>query len=140
MVSSLPWRRPLVLTAALLALFPALAQLKPAPASAITFTLDNAAYSRNWPVSVVSITINSRPVRLDQPVRVQGNWIKTVVVTLRNVSPKPIVRAGMLISFPESGNGTQGNPYLASWSTQGREPKIIWYAVDGSYHPPPIAP
>jgi hypothetical protein len=140
MVRSLPLRRVLVLTAALLALSSAFAQQKPAPASSLTFTLENAEYSKNWPVSVVGITINGRPIRLDQPARVQGNWIKTVAVTLRNVSPKPIVRAGMLLSFPESGNGTQGNPYLGSWSTQGREPKIIWYAADGSYHPPPVAP
>jgi hypothetical protein len=137
MVRSLLLRRALILTAALLALCPAFAQQKPAPVSAITFTLEDAEYSRNWPVTVVGVTINGQPIRLDQPGRVQGNWIKTVVVTLRNVSPKPIVRAGMLISFPESGNGTQGNPYLASWSTRGREPKVVWMDAGGAYHPPP---
>jgi hypothetical protein len=138
MVRSLPLWRAFVLAAALPALFPAFGQQTPAPA--ITFALDSAAFSKNWPVSVVGITINGRPIQLDQPVRVQGNWIKTVVVTLRNLSPKPIVRAGMMLSFPESGNGTSQSPYQASWSTQGREPKIIWYAADGSYHPPPMAP
>ena len=134
-------RRALVLTAALLALFPAFAQQKPAPASAITFTLENAEYSKNWPVSVVGITINSRPVRLDQPVRVQGNWIKTVAVTLtQRIAQTDCARGHVDRASPNPGNGTQGNPYLASWSTQGREPKIIWYAADGSYHPPPVAP
>jgi hypothetical protein len=140
MVRSLPVWRAFVLAAALPALSPAFAQQKPAPESTITFTLDSAAFSKNWPVNVVSITISGRPIQLDQPVRVQGNWIKTVVVTLRNVSPKPITRGGMLLSFRESGDGTSQNPYQASWSTQGREPKIIWYAADGSYHPPPFAP
>lgn len=140
MVRSLLLRRALVVAAALLALSPGFAQQKPAPASAITFTLKDAEYSRNWPVSVVGITINGRHIRVDQPVLVQGNWIKTVVVTLRNISPKPIVRAGMLLSFPESGTGTQESPYLASWSTQGREPKVVWMGTDGTYHPPPAPP
>ncbi|MGC2618796.1 MAG: hypothetical protein WA414_07110, partial [Acidobacteriaceae bacterium] len=122
------------------ALLSAGGQQKPAPVSPVTFTLDSAAFSRNWPVSVVSVTINGRPIQFDRPVRVQGNWIRTVVVTLRNVSPKPITRGGMLLSFREAGNGTQQDPYQASWSTQGREPKIIWYAADGSYHPPAFAP
>jgi hypothetical protein len=138
MVRSLPLWRAFVLAAALPALFPAFGQQT--PASAITFTLKDAEYSRNWPVSVVGITMNGRPIQFNQPVRVQGNWIKTVVVTLRNVSPKPITRGGMLMSFLESGDGTSQNPYQASWSTQGREPKIIWYSPDGTYHAPAFAP
>ncbi|MGC2299282.1 MAG: hypothetical protein WA476_10800 [Acidobacteriaceae bacterium] len=131
--------RPLILTAALFVLAPAFAQQKPGPTTPVTFTLEDAEYSRNWPVSVVVVTINGRPIHLDQPVHVEGNWIKTVVITLRNLSPKPIVRAGMLITFPESGNGTQERPYLASWSTQGREQKVVWTGPHG-YHPPPTPP
>jgi hypothetical protein len=138
MVRTLPLRRALVVSAAWFVLSVAVAQDK--PASTITFTLNDAAFSKNWPVSVVSVTINGRPAQFSQPTRVQGDWIKTLVVTLRNVSPRPIVRAGMLVSFPESGNGTQQNPYEASWSTLGREPTVIWYASDGSYHPPPLPP
>jgi hypothetical protein len=44
------------------------------------------------------------------------------------------------MSFLESGDGSSDHPYEGSWSTQGREPKIIWYASDGSYHPPSMAP
>lgn len=140
MVRSLPVWRAFVLAGVLAAWFPAYGQQTPAPMSPITFTLKDAAFSQRWPVSVVGITINGRPIRFDEPVRVQGNWIRTVVVTLRNVSPRPITRGGMVMSFLESGDGTSQNPYLASWSTQGREPKIIWYAADGSYHPPAMAP
>jgi hypothetical protein len=59
-----------------------------------------------------------------------------VTVTLRNVSPKTIVRGGIDLVFPESGDGSAAHPYEACLSEQGRVPKIVYLGHDG-YHLPP---
>jgi len=121
---------------ALLFALPASAQLSAGPAAEITFTLRDADRSATWPVAVREIAIDGKPIRFDRPVRVQGAWLHSVTVTLRNVSPKTIVRAGVDLVFPESGDGSAAHPYEACFSEQGRVPKIVYLGHDG-YHLPP---
>ncbi len=106
--------------------------------SAITFSIENAAYRQSWPISVGSITIEGRPIHLDQPVQVQDGWERTATITLRNISPKPIVSGGIVLVFPEPGDGTEAHPRAACWPVQqGQVPKLVWLGRDGTYHLPP---
>ena len=114
----------------------AFAQPVSAPPSDITFTLQDPSRMPTAPVAIRGITIDGKPLHLDRPVRVQGAWLRTVVVTLTNISPKTIVSGGIGLVFPESGDGSSANPYGAVWDTQGRVPKIVWLGRDG-YHLPP---
>ena len=129
-------RRWLPASAAVLLVVPASAQRPAAPAADITFALRDADRSATWPVAVREVAIDGKPIRLDRPVRVQGRWLRTVTITLRNVSPKTIVRGGIGLVFFESGDGSAAHPYEACWSEQGRVPKIVFLAHDG-YHLPP---
>ena len=129
-------RRWLLAWAAVLLVVPACAQRPTAPAADITFALRDADRIATWPIAVRAVAIDGRPIRLDRPVRVQGPWLRTVTITLRNVSPKTIVRGGIGIVFPEVGDGSHAHPYEACWSEQGRGPKIVFLAPDG-YHLPP---
>jgi hypothetical protein len=129
-------RRWLLASAALLLVVPACAQQPAAPAADITFSLGDSSRSATWPVAVREVAIDGKPIRLDRPVHVQGAWLRTVTITLRNISPKAIVRGGIGLVFPESGDGSSANPFGACWSEQGRVPKIVWLAPDG-YHLPP---
>jgi hypothetical protein len=126
----------LLASAALLLAIPACAQQPEAQAADITFSLGDASRSATWPVAVREVAIDGKPIRLDQPVHVQGSWLRTVTITLRNISPKAIVRGGIGLVFPESGDGSSTHPFGACWSEQGRVPKIVWLASDG-YHLPP---
>jgi hypothetical protein len=108
------------------------------PASAITFTLPDADRSADWPVAVREVAIGGRPIRLGSPVRVQNGWVPTATITLRNVSPKTIVSGGIVLVFPEPGDGTAAHPRAACWPVQqGQVPKLVWLGRDGVYHLPP---
>lgn len=114
----------------------ALAQPANQPASDITFTLRDPARMATAPIAIRGISIEGRPLRLDRPLRVQGAWLRTVTITVANISPKTIVSGGIGLVFPESGDGSSAHPYQAVWATQGRVPKIVWLGRDG-YHLPP---
>lgn len=113
-----------------------LAQTADTPSSEITFTLRDPARMATAPVAIRGISIDGRPLHLDRPLRVQGAWLRTVTITLANVSPKTIVSGGIGLVFPESGDGSSAHPYEAVQATQGRVPKIVWLGSDG-YHLPP---
>ncbi len=123
-------------SAALFLAIPACAQQPEAPAADITFSLGDASRSATWPVAVREVAIDGKSIRLDRPVHVQGSWLRTVTIILRNISPKAIVSGGIGLVFPESGDGSSTHPFGACWSGQGRVPKIVWLAPDG-YHLPP---
>jgi len=133
-------RRWLPASAAVLLVVPACAQRPAAPAADITFALRDADRSATWPVAVREVAIDGKPIRLNRPVRLQGPWLRTVTITLRNVSPKTIVRGGIGLVFPESGDGSAAHPYEACWSEQGRVPKIVFLAHDGYHLPPRLRP
>ncbi len=128
--------RCLAACAVALLIAPAFAQLAKTPPSEITFSLRDPGRIPNAPVAIRGISIDGRPLRLDRPVRVQGAWLHTIVITLANISPKAIVNGGIGLVFPESGDGSSDHPYQAVWCTRGRVPKIVWLAKDG-YHLPP---
>jgi len=132
--------RMLVWAAVLLALLPPmslLAQRAPgATHTEITFTLKDSSRSGQWPVAIRGVTVRGKAIQFDRPVRMEGNWLSTVVITLVNVSPKTMVRAGMDITFPDSGDGSAQHPYLGSQSVSGRVPKIVYLTADGYNLPP----
>jgi hypothetical protein len=126
----------LLAPAAVLLVIAISAQQPSAPAADITFALRDADRSATWPIAIREVAIDGKPIRFDRPIRVEGSWLRTVTITLRNVSPKTIVRAGIGLVFPESGDGSSAHPYEACWSDQGQVPKIVYLAQDG-YHLPP---
>src|SRR5579862_1817358 len=99
-------RSGLLAWAALLLAIPAGAQQPEAQAADITFSLGDASRSATWPVAVREVAIDGKPIRLDRPVHVEGSWLRTVTITLRNISPKTIVSGGIGLVFPESGDGS----------------------------------
>ena len=102
----------------------------------IAFELKNATAPAEWPVAVTQVSIGGRPIRLGQPVTLSGKWLGTTVVTLHNLSRKAIVQIGMNLVFPESGDGSNQNPYEAAWSTLGIVPKVVFTDRNGRYHEP----
>ncbi|HEY1502305.1 MAG TPA: hypothetical protein VGF88_22200 [Acidobacteriaceae bacterium] len=106
------------------------------PATQITINLKDAQYPADRPVTIM-VSIGGRPIQLGHPVRVNGKWIGTTVITLRNISPKTIVQAGVGMVFPECGDGSHDNPYEAVWSTLGLVPRVVYTDRNGHYHPPP---
>jgi len=116
---------------------PALAQSQ-TPTSVITFTPPDADRSADWPVAIQTVMIGGRPIQLGGPVRVRAGWVPTATITLRNISPKVIVSGGVLLVFPEPGDGTEAHPRAACWPVQqGQVPKLVWLGRDGEYHLPP---
>jgi hypothetical protein len=115
---------------------PACAQQPAATPADITFVLQDADRTASWPVAVREVAIDGKPIRFDRPVHVEGAWLRTVTVTLRNVSPKTIVQGGINLVFPESGDGSAAHPFEACWSQQGKVPKIVYLAHDGYRLPP----
>jgi hypothetical protein len=87
-------------------LVPACAQQPEPPTADITFAIRDANHTDTWPVSVREVAIDGKPIHLDHSVHVQGSWLSTVTITLRNVSPKTIVRGGIGIVFLEAGDGS----------------------------------
>ena len=126
------------IAALLLSVAPGFIQQAPAQASSITFTLPDAGRSADWPVAVQMVAIGGRPIRLGSPVPVPDGWASTATITLRNVSPKTIVSGGIVLVFPEPGDGTEAHPRAACWPIQqGQVPKLVWLGRDGVYHLPP---
>jgi hypothetical protein len=105
-------------------------------ATRVTINLQDAQNAANWPVAVTGVSIAGRPVPLGRPITVNGKWLGETVVTLRNLSPKSIVQAGMYLTFPESGNGSPGNPYEGVGASLGLVPKVVYTDRNGKYHPP----
>jgi len=107
------------------------------PETRIIINLKDEQSAANWPVTVKTVTIAGKVVRLGGPIAVSGKWIGKTVVTLRNDSPKIIAQVGMYLTFPESGNGSSEHPYEAVWSSLGLVPKVVYTDRSGHYHPPP---
>jgi hypothetical protein len=130
-------RWPLVCTFCLIGSLASAALAQQEPAMRITIDLQDAQKAANWPGVVTGVTIAGRSIRLGQPITVTDKWLGTMVVTLRNISPKAIVQLGMYLTFPESGNGSEENPYEAVWTSLGIVPKVVYTDRNGHYHPPP---
>lgn len=128
---------PLVGTLCLIGFLSPAARAQPqVPATRITIDLRNAQPPANWPVAVTGVAIAGRPVPFGRPITVSGKWLAQTVVTLRNISPKAVIQVGVVLTFPESGDGSHERPYEAAWSTLGRVPRVVYIDRNGVYHPP----
>jgi len=63
---------------------------------------------------------------------VSGDWLGSVKVIVQNTSPPPIVYGTMVLSFPETGSGQQGNPIFNTVANLGRFPDIGLYRHEGT--------
>jgi hypothetical protein len=60
------------------------------------------------PVKIVRLMLGQTEIPLDSPVRVEGTWMPKISIVVQNVSPKTIVKAEIMIWFPETRAGTNG--------------------------------
>jgi len=87
------------------------------------------------PVRVVHITLGDREAPLDTPVEVRGKWLRTLRITVQNISTKSIVTGSVTLTYPETGDGTPGKPVLAADLGLGRPPSHWYLRKDGSERP-----
>jgi hypothetical protein len=59
-------------------------------------------------MKVVRVTLGDKEIPLDTPVPLEGMWMRTISVTLQNVSSKTIVECAIAVDFPETFRATNG--------------------------------
>lgn len=61
-------------------------------------------------LEVVSVTVNGKEIVLGMPFRAEGEWLKTLSVTVKNISDKPISAVRLNFGLPEAkyGSGSSG--------------------------------
>ncbi|MGH9646013.1 MAG: hypothetical protein ACRD4E_04275, partial [Bryobacteraceae bacterium] len=122
-----------LLATSLLSMPFAFAQSAPAPAdrpSMVTLHL-NTSSAWSLPVKVVGVMLGGQQVPLDTPIRVEGMWMRTISVTIQNTSPKPIVKCGIDIEFPEAIRAATG-PVPNITMSLGRFPHHAFMRRDGT--------
>lgn len=78
------------------------------------------------------LLIDGKAVPLGKPVHLEGNWLPTVQVVVRNASIKTIVHAQMFLRYPETGYGSNQGPIVSSVALAGRVPDFMRFNADGT--------
>jgi hypothetical protein len=74
-----------------------------------------------------------------KPFSAPDDWLKSLVVVIKNFSDKEIVAGSFRLDFPQTGNGTESEP-MGSWPvTLGREPEQALYMPNGEKRSPSSA-
>lgn len=110
------------------------------------------AQYRMDPVTIVKVTVGNQQIqpgmstaaRVDQPAtpfQADEDWLKTMSISLLNRTDKIIVRAEIMLFFPDTGNGSipQGriSPTVMMYTmTLGQRPEIDSYASPGQKYAP----
>jgi len=105
------------------------AQTLPSQMDDVTFTLDIPG--THPPVKIIKVLLDGKPIDLDRPVHVSGNWVSRIAVEMQNVSTKDIVFGELILDYPETGDN---GPILSSISRTGREPAAAFRLRDGTMH------
>ena len=58
------------------------------------------------PLAITAITVNDRRVELNRPFVAPGGWIRNLVISVKNISNKPILFASIRLVFPRSANSS----------------------------------
>jgi hypothetical protein len=100
----------------------------------VSFHLTNPGASP--PVKIAHVFLGEQEIQLDTPVSVKGEWGRNLRVVVQNVSPKAIVEGGIVVLFPETGDGTANKPLLNFALNLGRYPKTAFIQSDGTDRAP----
>jgi hypothetical protein len=87
------------------------------------------------PVKVLSVMEGDRDIPLDTPFPVHGMWLRDIKVVLQNTSTKTIVSGGVILSYPETGDGTPQRPLITTALIRGRRPDHAYMRKDGTLTP-----
>jgi hypothetical protein len=96
----------------------------------VTFHL--AFMVRNAPVKITHVMLGDKEVPLDTPVPVSGMWVRNLSVVVQNISPKVIVQGGIILTYPETGDGSSSKPTLSTILSLGRYPPHAFIQRDGT--------
>jgi len=106
------------------------AQNAPAPPfSMVTFHVN--AHHAPVPMKVVRVMLGDQEIPLDTPVPVEGMWMRTISVTLQNISSKTIFKCGISVMFPETFAAANG-PVPSITMSMGKHPKHALMQRDGT--------
>lgn len=98
--------------------------------SEVTFHL--RYLTRTDPVKITHVLLGDKEIPLDTPIKVEGMWMRNIRVVVQNVTSKPIVRIGVLIEFPETGDGSATKPIQSLPLALGRFPTHAFLQRDGT--------
>jgi hypothetical protein len=84
------------------------------------------------PVKVARLMLGDKEIPFDTPIPVQGQWLRDVSVVLQNTSSKTIVSGGVILTYPQTGNGTPDKPTISTPLIRGRRPDHAYLKKDGS--------
>jgi len=71
-----------------------------------------------------------------KPFEAGDDWLKNLVVVIKNVSQREIVSASFGLDFPETGSGVKGDGLMQYSIRLGREPDHALYMPDGQKRDP----
>src|ERR1035437_10319499 len=91
-----------------------------------------AFMTRNAPVQITHVMLGDKEVPLDTPVPVSGMWVRNISVVVQNISPKVIVQGGIILTSPETGDGSSSKPTLSTILSLGRYPPHAFIQRDGT--------
>ncbi len=101
--------------------------------SMVTFHV--SAHHAPAPMRVVRVMLDGKETALDTPVPVEGMWMRSISVTLLNVSAKTIVVCGVSVDFPETRRAKKG-PVPSIMMRKGKFPQHALVKRDGTIQKP----
>jgi hypothetical protein len=99
----------------------------------VTFHLNGGKNSP--PVKIVHLMLGQTEIPLDSPVHVEGMWMPKISVVVQNISPKTIVKGGVMFSFPEAIAVANNRPVYGLVMSLGQPPKRAYIRRDGTIPP-----
>jgi hypothetical protein len=97
----------------------------------VTFNWDTPPPS-NAPIKLVKILVGDKEVQLGTPISVKGMWLRDVKIVLQNTSLKMIVSGGVILTYPETSDGTPQRPLITTPIIYGMRPDHAYLNKDGS--------
>jgi len=99
---------------------------------------------RDPPVEIVALTVKGTLVQPDQRFHGDSDWFNGLTVTIKNVSDKPVVYTGILVTAPHEKNGMRqqidGRDYVVGIDLMYGVKPVFPGEAARSYRPVPLAP
>lgn len=105
------------------------------PKPAIAVELTSSLPDSGAPVAIVKVLLDNQPVPLGVPIAASGNWVSKIRVIVLNISPRTIVAGTVLLSFPETSDGTSAHPLISAIMNLGCPPATAFRQKDGTTIP-----
>jgi hypothetical protein len=88
------------------------------------------AVGKDAPIAISEIRVGSNIIKPGEPTSLGGNWLRDLVVVLKNTSNQPIIEGGVTVIFWAEPSST--GPSDATASFLGRYPREALFRSDGS--------